>query len=812
MQQEDIVAYFDGLRSSVRIFNEGTEDPVTMITEKLFSKKKAIPEWELVDFSKSKFRIAKHAGMVAVADVSDATYGDYNPTIRLFNTDLSFVTEIKLPPHKTLADFYLTPEETLICLDTAGILLCYNQRGQVISEKPIFEDTTLKVTNACFYDSGVFVISQMGDVYLCEDFTKMIISKFGHIDYSISCLAVVPPHSTNDQFFDVALWVAALDVNATEENRDRLLCLQRDQPMIDTTTTQHVLNMIVSPSNDFIAVVGCLGSDYDNKSIYFYSIDFAQCHAELQVGILPTYFKINWCGFGTLLLTIPTQTETGNGRHYKLVQVGLSQNTLTWDYEGGFVVATEVDGARILTHNEVLLIRNVPEENGVLSFIKDSGKTNPGMKLFSAINDRRVFATSDPLKDFEDTIHDALNNCLAASEFFCDPKIRHALLETVAKSKYVDPLFEVTHMSKAIEYIRICDNMSQSPIFMPITTAQLVALRWDRLIVRLCNRFKHIYAKAVADFIGEKTDSIYSHWSRCVVRSSAPPQKIVKILRDCSAMYGGVATIDYIDLAQLAYELNKQNPRLKKDELARLLLEQNTVASRRVPLHIQNGEWEQAIKAAIESNDEALLIYVIKRGLEHGQSALIYDCVGKSEIGLAAWLMVKPDDPDNARLYVNAKRPREAVNLLFERAVKEGKPMDSVIQFAKQVKDDYGITVANTYIATQKACAELGLKGGNAMDIIDAYIDRNSVAAAQNFAKQVNLTSLDINWRIAQKFAKNPSAELGLKLVTEFKDNDDKVFIEMLADAGCPKEVINKICEGVSPETRQYLLEQRVIK
>ncbi|EAX93919.1 hypothetical protein TVAG_342360 [Trichomonas vaginalis G3] len=811
MQQEDINTYFDSLRNSIRVFNEGTEDTLTMITEPLFKSTNYLPDWEGVDFTKSNFRIAKHGGMMAVINTDYVSMGDYNPDIRLFSTDLTLVSTIRLPSGRNLADFYLTPEETLILLDTTGKLYIYNQRGQIITTKEVFEDQTLTATYACFYDTGVFVISQMGDVYLVEDFTKMTVSQFGHIPYSISALAVVPPHSSNDQSFDVALWVAAIDVNAQEENRDRLLCIQRDLDMIDTQTTQHFLQMVVSPSNDFVAVVACLGNDYDNKSIFFYSIDFSQCHAELQIGNITNEFKMNWCGFGTLLLTVPTQTDTGFGRNFKLVQVGLTQSTLTWDFEGGFVVATEVDGARIITHKEILLLRNVPDDNGVLSFITDKSKTNPGMKLFTAVTDRRVFATTDPLKDFEDTMHDALNQCLAASEFFTDIKIRHSLLEVVAKSKYVDPLFEVSKFGFAIEGIRICDNMSQAPIFMPLTPAQLSALRNDRLIVRLCNRYKHIYAKAVADYIGEKTDAIYSHWSRCVVRSSAPPQKIVKILKDCSAMYGGVATIDYIDLAQLAYELNKSNPKSRKDELGRLLLEQNTVASRRVPLHIQNGEWEQAIKAAIESNDEALLIYVIKRGLDHKQDSLIYDCVGKSDIALAAWLMVKPDDPDNSRLYVNAKRPKEAVNLLFEKAVREGKPMDSVIQFAKSVKDDYGVTVANTYNAVQKACRELGITG-NAIDVIDKYLDQGNLSAAKSFAKSVNLEQLDITWRAAQRFIKNPTVDAGLNLVKEFKDNDDRVFIEMIADAGVSKDIINQIVNSVAPETREYLLDNKIIK
>ena len=111
----------------------------------------------------------------------------------------------------------------------------------------------------------------------------------------------------------------------------------------------------------------------------------------------------------------------------------------------------------------------------------------------------------------------AIEECLQASEFFLDFRVKQKLLNTCIVSK--SSLSSDDQKQFSEKYKRILQNTAVSKclaetkdIHIILTANQLDELisekNGKRILLRLCNRFQHRLATKIASYIGEKTDII----------------------------------------------------------------------------------------------------------------------------------------------------------------------------------------------------------------------------------------------------------------------------------------------------------------
>ena len=156
------------------------------------------------------------------------------------------------------------------------------------------------------------------------------------------------------------------------------------------------------------------------------------------------------------------------------------------------------------------------------------------------------------------------------------------------------------------------------------------------------NRFLHYHAIKIADFIGNYDDVVYSHWGNSMIRSHETPENIVKRIKDIGYNF------NYVELSTCAFDIASQSidedVKSQKEELALLLLKENTVKSKSIPLLIRREQWSAALETALNSYDSTLVSYVINAVIERNQIDTIKQQILQNPISLDSWLRLYPDE------------------------------------------------------------------------------------------------------------------------------------------------------------------------
>ena len=802
---------------------------VHLICDTLYKEKIYDQKWfESVDFEAARYSIGKNGGMIAI--VPNLSFAR-NPDILLFNSDLSFVNTVKLPGDEELLDFYMTPEDVLVCVTTRGSIYLLNQRGLILNKKKL---EIKQLSFAAFWETGVFLVTSESEVYIIEDFVSLKTEKFASCNYQINIVVAVPPHygtvieekeiEKNGQkkivetevkkCFAPALLASFTDC---EDEQNYLVCFRRNKEPCCIPITFKYEQMVFSSDGTMLAV---LASDPGVREVKYHILIFTDSYTTVDYDIQVDGIwvkNIFWVGSTIALIGIKEKEkktvsnskekemdendESTKEKDFRVLVIGASNECNMWEF-GGCIGVQEVDGVRIISRESVHMIRNVPDD--IHDFIMQYNKLNElgkqkmckGIKLFVDVNDSKINSTRDPLEEIGDDLDNALNCCLNVTKFLFDSDVKKVILDTIAMSKQSAKSFDCDDFMETIKMTRILKTLADHPLRMVITTAQLVNLRNDRLLVRLCNIYKHVYASKIAEYLGEKTDSISQHWATCLVMSQLEPEEIVRRIKENGS------NIDYIELAQVCYSLyhdsmdklalqknsTYKDPSLerkemeikKKKKLGNLLLNEDPVKSRCVPLYIRNNEWDEAITAAVQSNDEALLIYVLKQAKQKGLDSIIQKTLALHNVALAAWIQINQSIDIN--LYINANRPREAVCEKFQFARRSQCPIEEVADLAKEVGDDFGTLVANNYKLVRDKGEQMNMFKGVPMDIIDKLIADGKESEAKAFAKKMKLDADDVTWRKVHYFLSHPTPKIANELINELNDEDLAVLLEMLYD------------------------------
>lgn len=706
-----------------------------------------------IDYEYDQIRSASDGGSFAVIHKSDESMMH---SIVIYDSMLNKVREISGDRKTGIKDFYLTPEEMLAVLYESSLICVYDQRGNLIISKTVCSDQMVFIVVSSFYDSGLFFATYDGHVYHVTDFSKLSVEEFPNCsefsNYMTYGIAVPPIEGQHG----ACLWLHA------NYNGKLLICVQESG--IQTVDFQDDIKLISFSADYQMAMVLC------SDSMVICSPTFSEAYVRLNFSEIAIRDAV-WCGSSSVLLTTAT----------KLVMVGDSSNFLTWDMPGGCFVKTEIDGARIVTKNDVLLIREV---SGVpLDFIKKK-KDSPTLKFFTAVGERRKFAVGDPIADMAEILPEALDGCLYAAKFFRKAALVRTLLGAVSRYKRNVEKYDCTQYSHIITNVRIVCNLAEYPLNMPITDAQLTHLGYPRLLLRLCNRYQHLYASRICEYVGERNEVILTHWAHCLVRSHGTIEEILSKLASST-------NVDYVELATCAFDLAEAETDLEASEqrrqLALALLKKNKVQSRSVPLLIRRNQWAEAVESAVNSNDSSLILYVLKTATERCQDDIVKQCITNHVLALEAWLKLHPDEPNKAELLEKTGLLRDSLYLRF----KNGEDLNVLKEKAKAEKDPLDLDVFERKQSVLEACKSLGVEfseGITPNSLMDMAIERGDAKLVKTVAKQLKLGSDEILNRKMEYSLKTGDAQFLLDAAREAKERDVLDVVMRLAETGHEQE------------------------
>ena len=801
--------YFSNLNKNTKIF--GTTEKIPFLLEELYEPKIS-PDWTyFVKFNPNvkMHSAAKDGGIIVIKEEND--YSN-NPRLFLFNSDLTSIAKdhpitIQLPYPSQLFDFYVTAEEIIICVDTKGKVYFYNQRGQIIDETCISEgEINVKniytVSNVFFWETGLIIKCSNNNLHILKNFSESTTFEYFNLcPESFRSVCISPPRINSPKPYILG----AYEDNFASTNYVVWIPPVPDEYMKEETLGYRYDQMRFTEDYEFLAVLASTPfspSNFSNTILIFNNDDFINPTYELTFPFKAINF--NWIGL-QIALTIQNKLENdanGTGEiNNSICIIGDDDTTIKFNFDSPILTVQETDSLRIFTKTNVYLIRQLNEN--IYSFInnsKNKSETHPGSHLFTKMLDQKGLAQCDPFSDEKD-LKTALDECLEAAEFFLDSRIKEKLLNTYILSK---SQYHVEKYQEILQNTALCKWLSETEnLHMVLTTPQLVDLKdSNKLILRLCNRFQHQIATKIASYLREKQDIIQQHFVHSVVRSNANPEQIMDILKKNGSNF------DNIELAQLCASIQSRNRSSDKGQLKQLLLDQNQIKSKCVPMNIQDGKWDEAISNAVKSNDEGLLIYVLS--ICNDKKIKITDTLLKNPIALKAWMLIQKNVDVN--VLQKSGHTKEAFIYNFDQKRQNKAPMTSLIREAKEKKEDFNATILSNFETLSKANEDLGING-TAIDVIDKYLQLGKESDALSFAKKMKMDKKDVTWRKAHLYMRHPTKELAASIFKEFSSDDLALFMEMLHDSGktelfkalypsiSDKSVIERLSEyGIKPD------------
>jgi hypothetical protein len=700
-----------------------------------------------VDFENYRFRTAAHFGTIAVIPPKDATEG-IRP-IEIYDSAMNHLLSLFPPPDigKVPHEIFLTADEMILWLYSEHLLL-YDQRGHLIARTTVYESTPPRIQYfrfAAFTDGVLFVGTSLGTIYIIDDFTTLQSRRFGECDLigsitiAVAVPAFDPPPDSSELGHGPALYLA---VDYTDAHQ---IVLVQDEDSQILTFSERIDNLVFNPQFK-LAAVRCA------EAVSVFTADFTDCYARIELPD-PVIWSIHWSGNSVILV-----------RSEKTLRViGMSSACVKLPVDGHCFISTEVDGARIVTRSQVYRFREL--SGAPLAFAQRT-ESHPSLNLiYKASNAEKATAT-DVFAKLADSLAPAIDGCLDSATFLSDPALAHYLLKVVIFSRHKLPDFDGQRFSDIIVQRRIVEQLAQPPFFLPLTVSELLALGYDRLVMRLCNRFQHAVAYEIADYLNLPYEPIYNHWAHCVVFSGAPVAELIDKLRTCGE------SLDFTGLAAAAFQ--RPGSRDEYLVLAKAVLALNPLKGRNVPLLMQWGAWDEAIHDGCESNDVSLLLWTLSR-VEAEVSAhpelksKLELALANNLIALQMWIKMRPGDPVIPDLLQRAGQKREAFLHNLELWVANPTPanLEAVKKAHKAVKSDFG-GILDRIVGLGDVARDSGVAwSSSAYAIVDEILAKDLGKNLAKWGKALGVTSDELVMRKFEVGARAPNADLRQKLCLE---------------------------------------------
>jgi len=540
-------------------------------------------EWEDINLSRYRIAGAPYGGPIAMIrdDTKILTLGnDEAKSIMYFYTSAGKLIHQFQWNHGKIIGMQWTDTENFVTVLSDGTVCIFDIHGELSQFSLGREAKDNGVIDCIIWGSGLVVMTRNYRLIavnnLDEPRPKLLAD--AHLTEKPHSWIVLPPQFTLSRSLEVFLAVGnTILVVDMSEVQDQLL------------THGPFKKMCVSMDGKL------LGLFTDKGELWVISTDFQKNLSQYNTGSTVAPDQMVWCSGDTVLLY-----WTGY-----VLMVGPFGDWIKYDYESPVYLIPEIDGVRIITNETCEFLQKVPETTESIFRI---GSTEPGAILFDAYEQ---FVNKNPKADenirmIKYELEDAVDTCIQAAGNEINIKNQKALLKAASFGKCFIEFYNSEKFVKMCQIIRVLNAIRFYEIGIPLTYTQYCRLTPEVLIDRLTNRYYHLLAIRICNYLDMNTERVVVHWACAKIKTFTDDEEILSklIIDKLTSTNEGKPSLCYTEIAKEAY-------RSGMPKLATKLLDFESQAANQVPLLISMQEDELSLKKAIESGDTDLIYLVI---------------------------------------------------------------------------------------------------------------------------------------------------------------------------------------------------------
>ena len=343
---------------------------------------------------------------------------------------------------------------------------------------------------------------------------------------------------------------------------------------------------------------------------------------------------------------------------------------------------SEVDGIRIMTQEEIILIRKIPEKIKEIFEFLSKKSIEPEKQLLSSYE---KYMVKDPFSDDElreigkKDLSDAIFNLAKASGFlywkeddqetYVKKDLQSFFLKAAnyGKSIFGKAEFNFDRFNNIIINLRIINalrNFDKKPRFLTLEEYENInSDQTDGILKKTMRQLNFKLAFEIAKFLGLPEKDVYLKYAIKKIKKIdiEDTEEANKVYDELMPMLKKLENISYIDIAKKCIEY-------KKIQLGEKFMSNETSSLVKIPQYLDLRDWNKSIELAIESNDIHAIMVVLNNiyKVEEAKLGNIYKLNKVFVKTLAKYPTIK----------------KAVINYL-----KKNKKMDDLLEYLKMLND-----------------------------------------------------------------------------------------------------------------------------
>lgn len=308
-----------------------------------------------------------------------------------------------------------------------------------------------------------------------------------------------------------------------------------------------------------------------------------------------------------------------------------SQERLTLEFDSGVSIHAEIDGLRIFSDHNHEFFAPVPD---VVTETFRLGSRAPSAILLNCIDflDKKSPQANENLSVIGmDALPSAVDACCIAAAAELDPRWQKRLLRAASFGKSALDLYDSTLYLDVMEKLRIANTLRSDKIGMLVTVNQMDILGPEKVLRRLLALQCYGEAIAVAQVLKYPVETVYIAWACHQIQSNVDLEdsELEQLL---AATLDSILGISYVEIAQSAFDEGRP-------KLARILIDREPQARRRVKILLRLHEHERALQVSVDSGNVDLLFYTVLSLASNAEVSLpqFYRLLGEKRTAVEAY-------------------------------------------------------------------------------------------------------------------------------------------------------------------------------
>ena len=281
---------------------------------------------------------------------------------------------------------------------------------------------------------------------------------------------------------------------------------------------------------------------------------------------------------------------------------------------------TEVDGLRILTTNEIYLIRRMPDD---LKPVYDTFEDNQIKQLISSYE---KYVAKDPisnedLREMKENLSDAIFTLMKAAGYLYwiendkEPEIKELQSFFLKAANYGKSIFgkgefyfdKFNNLCMDLRIINALRNFKEKPRFITLEEYNNINLDMnDNILQRTMRQLNFKLAFEIAKFLGLPEKDVYLKYAFKTIKKIdvEDNESVNEVYNKLMPMLKKLENISYIDIAKKCFKYNK-------NQLGEKFLDNEKSSFVKIPQYLELKNWKKAIELAIQSNDINTIMIVL---------------------------------------------------------------------------------------------------------------------------------------------------------------------------------------------------------